>query len=136
MSVRRQSECSISDIYLRVIKTTLAHVRWLDGWIIVGVMTRTAIALGLLDEPEQGGETVSGVGMLPPPKNDWEREERRAVAAEIIACDLQYSASGSWPGTLPSFDEMVSSPTSLALTSALSLACLQSGLSWIRADTG
>ena len=73
-----------------------------------GKMTRIAIALGLMDE--QGSSSADPgekAGMLPPPKTDWEREERRAIACEIIACDLQYSASGSWPGTLPAFDEMV-----------------------------
>jgi hypothetical protein len=74
-----------------------------------GKMTRIAVALGLLDEQgiASADPTVKS-GMLPPPKNDGEREERRAIACEIIATDLQYSASGSWPGTLPAFDEMAS----------------------------
>lgn len=89
--------------------TVLADCRWLDGWIMSGKMTRIAIALGLMDEQgSNSADPAEKSGLLPPPKNDWEREERRAIACEIIAADLQYSASGSWPGTLPAFDEMAS----------------------------
>ena len=68
-------------------------------------MIRIAIALGLFDEPET--DVGLGHSILPRPKSDREREERRALAGEIIAIDAAFSASGSWPGTLPPMDEIV-----------------------------
>ena len=85
-------------------------LRWLDGWIIIGSMTRTAIALGLLDETDQVSSDEARLkhAILPPPTTHLEREERRALAGEVVAIDAAFSASGSWPGTLPAMDEMAS----------------------------
>jgi hypothetical protein len=82
-----------------VMQYILQAARWLDGWTMIGTMTRLAIALGLMDN--------SPGSILPLPKNDHEREERRAAVAEIVALDAAFSASGNWPGTLPQ-GEMVS----------------------------
>jgi len=82
-----------------VMQYILQTSRWLEGWTLIGSMTRTSIALGLMDD-------VSG-SILPRPKSDHEREERRAAVAEVIALDAAFSASGNWPGTLPQ-GEMVS----------------------------
>ena len=46
-----------------------------------------------------GGQKVQHT-ILPPPRTDQEREERRALAAYIVAMDCCFSAVGRWPGTL------------------------------------
>jgi len=86
----------------------VANDRWLDGWILNGRMISIAIALGLMDEQDSyNTDPVVKSGMLPPVKHDWEREERRAIMSAVLATDLHYSAAGSWPGSLPAFEEIV-----------------------------
>jgi len=93
-----------------VMQYILQTSKWLEGWTMVGTMTRTAIALGLMDD-------APGT-ILPWSKNDHEREERRAAIAEIVAMDAAFSASGNWPGTLPQ-NEMVSASKRLLITAFL-----------------
>jgi hypothetical protein len=90
-------------------------------------MTRSAIALGLLDETEQAahGEPRLSHSILPRPKTHWEREERRALASEVIAIDATFSASGSWPGTLPAKDEIVRAHKVTALISVFPVTSLK-----------
>ncbi|ODO08706.1 hypothetical protein L198_00439 [Cryptococcus wingfieldii CBS 7118] len=76
--------------------------RWMDCWASVGLSTRLAICLGLLND-DLPGMSLSSLhqSILPPAKTDAEREERRAVLWYVMYYDTAGSACSGWPGTLP-----------------------------------
>ncbi|WVR08707.1 hypothetical protein IAU60_005765 [Kwoniella sp. DSM 27419] len=79
-----------------------ANARWIEGWILIGASARLAICLGLLDhQPDDFGTPALRQSILPPAKNDIEREERRAAAYFVVNYDITSSASSGWPNTLP-----------------------------------
>ncbi|WVQ85870.1 hypothetical protein IAT38_008038 [Cryptococcus sp. DSM 104549] len=83
-----------------------SNSRWTDGWMMIGTATRLAVCLGLLDHdtpPGHGPQIQRAI--LGPPKDDLEREERRAAMYYLLAFDATMSASSGWTSTLP-VDEM------------------------------
>ncbi|WVQ95303.1 hypothetical protein IAU59_002398 [Kwoniella sp. CBS 9459] len=90
-----------------------SNARWIEGWITIGGQGRLAICLGLFDhEPDDFGTPALRQSILPPPKNDAEREERRAVMYFILSYDLISSASSGWPNTLPTEELTTRMPSS------------------------
>ncbi|OCF35875.1 hypothetical protein I316_02368 [Kwoniella heveanensis BCC8398] len=90
-----------------------SNARWIEGWITIGGQGRLAICLGLFDhEPDDFGTPALRQSILPPPKSDAEREERRAVMYFILSYDLISSASSGWPNTLPTEELTTRMPSS------------------------
>ncbi|WVQ75984.1 hypothetical protein IAR50_005620 [Cryptococcus sp. DSM 104548] len=76
--------------------------RWMDCWTSMGTASRLVICLGLLsDSPPGPSFAPFRRSILPPPRTDAEREERRAVLWYVLWYDATGSASSGWPGTLP-----------------------------------
>ncbi|TYJ53884.1 hypothetical protein B9479_005433 [Cryptococcus floricola] len=78
--------------------------RWMDCWILVGTATRLVICLGLLDahsHVQADNATPFRRTILAPPKDDVEREERRAAMWFLVLYDITLSASSGWTGALP-----------------------------------
>ncbi|WWC92412.1 uncharacterized protein L201_007369 [Kwoniella dendrophila CBS 6074] len=79
-----------------------ANAKWIEGWIIVGAGGRLSICLGLMDhQPDDFGMPALRQSILGPPKDDAEREERRAVMYYVMVYDAISAASSGWPNTLP-----------------------------------
>ncbi|ORY31272.1 hypothetical protein BCR39DRAFT_558301 [Naematelia encephala] len=81
--------------------------RWLDGWLVVGQTVRSAIPLGLMNDEDPDDFHIPRLrtAVLPPPRADWEREERRLLIYYILANDASFSVSAAWPGSMM-FDEL------------------------------
>ncbi|WVQ70792.1 hypothetical protein IAR50_000314 [Cryptococcus sp. DSM 104548] len=75
--------------------------RWMDCWLMVGTASRLATCLELLYSSPPRGDNPYRRSILSPPKDDAEREERRAAIWYLVLYDVTGSASSGWPGTLP-----------------------------------
>ncbi|KIR27824.1 hypothetical protein I309_03144 [Cryptococcus deuterogattii LA55] len=80
-----------------------ANSRWMDGWVMIGSVTRLAICLGLLQNQSQYDGDIPAIkqSVLDPPKDDTDREERRATMYYALCYDVTASASSGWVGTMP-----------------------------------
>ncbi|OXG37579.1 hypothetical protein C359_04952 [Cryptococcus neoformans Bt120] len=80
-----------------------ANSRWMEGWVMIGAETRLAICLGLLQNQSQydGGIPSIKQSVLDRPKDDTDREERRATMYYALCYDVTTSASSGWVGTMP-----------------------------------
>ncbi|WVQ86138.1 hypothetical protein IAT38_008306 [Cryptococcus sp. DSM 104549] len=79
-----------------------SNSRWMDGWVMIGAGTRLAICLGLLGEANDNEPSAQlRRSVLGPPKDDVEREERRAAMYYMLCYDVTTSASSGWASTLP-----------------------------------
>ncbi|KIR58997.1 hypothetical protein I314_04981 [Cryptococcus bacillisporus CA1873] len=76
---------------------------WMDGWVMIGSVTRLAICLGLLQNQSQYNGDIPSIkqSVLDPPKDDTDREERRATMYYALCYDVTASASSGWVGTMP-----------------------------------
>lgn len=75
---------------------------------MIGAETRLAICLGLLQNQSQydGGIPSIKQSVLDRPKDDTDREERRATMYYALCYDVTTSASSGWVGTMPT-EELV-----------------------------
>ena len=94
-----------------------SEARWLDGWTNGGFLFRLIIPLGLLfssshttmeESPRcKYSRPMQKLALLPPPNDDVEREERRALLWSAIIWDVYLGAASGLPGNLP-INEIVS----------------------------
>ncbi|ODN76130.1 hypothetical protein L202_06058 [Cryptococcus amylolentus CBS 6039] len=77
--------------------------RWMDCWYLVGTAARLATCLGLLDSCSirLDKSTPYRRSILGYPKDDAEKEERKAAMWFLLMYDVTSSASSGWSGTLP-----------------------------------
>ncbi|ODO02088.1 hypothetical protein L198_02819 [Cryptococcus wingfieldii CBS 7118] len=77
--------------------------RWMDCWYLVGTAARLATCLGLLDSCSirRDKSTPYRRSILGFPKDDAEKEERKAAMWYLLIYDVTSSASSGWSGTLP-----------------------------------
>lgn len=75
---------------------------------MIGSGTRLAICLGLLQNQSQYDGDIPSIkqSILDPPKDDADREERRATVYYGLCYDVTASASSGWVGTMPT-EELV-----------------------------
>lgn len=80
-----------------------ANSRWMEGWVMIGAETRLAICLGLLQNQSQHDRGIPSIkqSVLDRPKDDADREERRATMYYALCYDVTSSASSGWVGTMP-----------------------------------
>lgn len=72
---------------------------------------RASIPLGLMRNEHSDGPTLGkimkpGHSLLPPPTEDWDREERRVLMFTVLMFDINASSSSGWPNMMMT-DELV-----------------------------
>jgi hypothetical protein len=80
----------------------------------IATAVRASIPLGLMrnahtDGPTMGSVMKPGSSLLPPPTEDWDREERRVLMFTVLMFDINASSSSGWPNMMMT-DELVSCP--------------------------
>jgi hypothetical protein len=78
----------------------------------IATAVRASIPLGLMRNDHNDGPTVGSVmkpghSLLPPPTEDWDREERRVLMFTVLMFDINASSSSGWPNMMMT-DELVS----------------------------
>ncbi|RXK41931.1 hypothetical protein M231_00652 [Tremella mesenterica] len=77
------------------------NAKWVDGWTLFSVVGRATVPLGLQhDHIDDFQESRIITAVLPPPTEDWDREERRVLMAIAFAHDTLASCSSGWPAQI------------------------------------
>jgi hypothetical protein len=84
---------------------------WINGWMGIAQAVRASIPLGLMRNEHSDGPTLGkimkpGHSLLPPPTEDWDREERRVLMFTVLMFDINASSSSGWPNMMMT-DELV-----------------------------
>ena len=88
------------------------NTRWIEGWMTIGAVCRSVIPLGLtLDSVEVEHHLKGPIrfmrSIIPPPTEDWDREERTALMAYVVSMDTIASSTAGWSTSL-ALEEVVS----------------------------
>jgi len=87
----------------------------------IATAVRAAIPLGLMKStpgPTMTNIMKPGTSLLPPPVEDWDREERRILMFTVLLFDINASSSSGWPNMMMT-DELVSLAVKLTLAHLL-----------------
>lgn len=81
------------------------NTRWIEGWMTIGAVCRAVVPLGLaLDSVEVEHHLKGPIrfmrSIIPPPTEDWDREERTALMSYVVAMDTIASSTAGWSTSL------------------------------------